>query len=83
MVEKKEERAGIFAPDDLELEEVAKILTELKADHVAKEAYTRGANTLLLASMVEDPMIAQRLRHAYLRGFERMMAKKRSTKDRG
>jgi hypothetical protein len=76
MEREKETRRGCTR-DAVELHEVSKILSELKDDHVARQAFMRGANTLLLARMVENPDVSQRLRTAYLGGFERMMASRR------
>ncbi len=59
--------------DAIEKAEVRELLDSLTPDHVARAAFQRGANTLLIASMVEDPDISQRLRRVYLDGFERSL----------
>jgi hypothetical protein len=76
MQEKEEKATGIFPADDVELADVARILAELKDDHIARQAFIKGANTLLLSAMVEHPDISQRLKRAYLNGFERLLRKK-------
>ncbi len=63
--------------DAIEKKEVEGLLESLTPDHMAHAAFRRGANTLLIASMVEDPDISQRLRRVYLDGFERSLVRKK------
>lgn len=71
-MQEKPRRASREA-DAVEKNEVQVLLESLSPDHAARAAFRRGANTLLLASMVEDPDISQRLRRVYLDAFERSL----------
>ncbi|HZQ73477.1 MAG TPA: hypothetical protein VFB08_11220 [Burkholderiales bacterium] len=67
----QEEEQKPESVDPREKREVADILSELTIDHAARSAFARGANTLIVAEMVEDPDISQRLRRAFLDAFAR------------
>ncbi|MBV8030818.1 MAG: hypothetical protein JO035_04865 [Betaproteobacteria bacterium] len=65
--------ASLQKGDALEKRAVAEILKVLPPDHEARKAFDSGANTLLVAELVSDPDISQRLRRVFLDGFERLL----------
>jgi hypothetical protein len=51
---------------------IAAALAELSADHPARIAYERHADTVLLTKLVGRQDLADRLAKAFLDGYERM-----------